>query len=100
MVVEIAFGINAHLDDGSEITQIQVDGPTLYWQDESGEYQYHDLTYDAEGDAYLFGHLAFESGNVSITNQVISVKPVRVDGHQDQMVKTLWRFKNLRDPNL
>lgn len=98
--VQIAFGINAHLDDGSEITQIQVDGPTLYWQDESGEYQYHDLTYDAEGDAYLFGHLAFESGNVSITNQVIRVKPVRVDGHQDQMVKTLWRFKNLRDPNL
>ena len=44
--VEIAFGINAHLDDGSEITQIQV------------------------------------------------------DGHQDQRVKTLWRFKNLRDPNL
>jgi hypothetical protein len=26
--------------------------------------------------------------------------PVRVDGHQSQMLKTLWRFKNLRDPNL
>ena len=25
---------------------------------------------------------------------------VRVDGHQNQMIKTLWRFKNLRDPNL
>ena len=25
---------------------------------------------------------------------------VRVDAHQNQMIKTLWRFKNLRDPNL
>ena len=25
---------------------------------------------------------------------------VRVDAHQKQMIKTLWRFKNLRDPNL
>ena len=98
--VQIAFGINAHLDDGSEVDNIQIDGPTLYWQDESGEYQQRDLTYVAEGDAYLFGHLAFESRSVSITNQVVTVQPVRVDGHQDQMVKTLWRFKNLRDPNL
>lgn len=26
--------------------------------------------------------------------------PARVDGHQSQTIKTLWRFKNLRDPNL
>ena len=25
---------------------------------------------------------------------------VRVDAHQNQMIKTLWKFKNLRDPNL
>ena len=25
---------------------------------------------------------------------------VRVDGHQNQMMKTLWKFKNLRDPEL
>ena len=27
-------------------------------------------------------------------------EPTVVDGHQDQMIKTLWKFKNLRDPNL
>lgn len=26
--------------------------------------------------------------------------PARVDGHQSQTIKTLWRWKNLRDPNL
>lgn len=25
---------------------------------------------------------------------------IRVDGHQNQMMKTLWKFKNMRDPNL
>ena len=33
--------------------------------------------------------------NVAITNS-----GVRVDGHQNQMMKTLWKFKNLRDPTL
>ena len=33
--------------------------------------------------------------NVAITNS-----GVRVDGHQNQMMKTLWKFKNLRDPDL
>ena len=35
------------------------------------------------------------SANAAITNS-----GVRVDGHQNQMIKTLWKFKNLRDPNL
>lgn len=25
---------------------------------------------------------------------------IRVDGHQNQLMKTLWKFKNMRDPNL
>lgn len=29
-----------------------------------------------------------------------NLPPVRVDGHQNQLLRTLWRFKNLRDPNL
>jgi hypothetical protein len=51
-------------------------------------------------DGYLVGHLTFSVGSSSITNQVIDVKPVRVDGHQDQIIKTRWRFRNLRDANL
>ena len=51
-------------------------------------------------DGYLVGHLTFSVGSSSITNQVIDVKPVRVDGHQNQIIKTRWRFRNLRDANL
>ncbi len=35
------------------------------------------------------------SATVAVTNS-----GVRVDGHQNQMMKTLWKFKNMRDPNL
>ena len=35
------------------------------------------------------------SADAAITNS-----GVRVDGHQNQMMKTLWKFKNLRDPDL
>ena len=35
------------------------------------------------------------SAIVAVTNS-----GVRVDGHQNQMMKTLWKFKNLRDPDL
>ena len=50
-------------------------------------------------DAYSF--VSWQSGmdHHSISN-LPYVEPVRVDGHQDQMIKTLWRFKNLHDPFL
>ena len=39
--------------------------------------------------------------NVSATaNPAYTNSGIRVDGHQNQMMKTLWKFKNLRDPNL
>lgn len=49
--------------------------------------------------AYEFGswQLSFESGSYGVST---NTTPVRVDGHQSQVLKTLWRFKNLRDPNL
>jgi hypothetical protein len=52
-----------------------------------------------EDDAYSF--VSWQSGvdHHSISN-LPYVEPVRVDGHQDQMIKTLWKFKNLRDPTL
>lgn len=46
---------------------------------------------------------AFGSWTVVVDAQAspaITNSGVRVDGHQNQMMKTLWRFKNLRDPNL
>ena len=39
--------------------------------------------------------------NVSATaNPAYTNSGVRVDGHQNQMMKTLWKFKNMRDPGL
>ena len=63
--------------------------------DNEGDWNYEDVSAD-----WHIGNYGFSMSSVNITNQVIDVRPVRVDGHQDQMVKTLWRFKNLRDPNL
>ena len=70
-----------------------------YWHAESGDHEGDWNSEDVSAD-WLIGSYGFSMSSVNITNQVIDVKPVRVDGHQDQMVKTLWRFKNLRDPNL
>jgi len=39
--------------------------------------------------------------DVSATaNPAYTNSGIRVDGHQNQLMKTLWKFKNLRDPNL
>ena len=50
--------------------------------------------------AYRFGQwgIVFDGAGAGMT--ATNCPPVRVDGHQSQMLKTLWRFKNLRDPNL
>ena len=62
---------------------------------------YVDITYsyaDENGDIAIGSfHWQAEEVTVGETNNYQSVV---VDGHQDQMIKTLWRFKNLRDPNL
>ena len=69
------------------------------WWDESYEYG-GDWNHEDVSSDWFIGSYGFGMSQVNITNQVIDVKPVRVDGHQDQMIKTLWKFKNLRDPTL
>lgn len=76
-----------------------------------------------EGDTVAFYHVSPQGTNVthlvySTTNYVahpygewnvyvsahanpaITNSGIRVDGHQNQMMKTLWKFKNMRDPGL
>jgi len=50
--------------------------------------------------AYRFGNwgIVFDGAGAGMT--ATNCPPVRVDGHQSQVLKTLWRYKNLRDPNL
>lgn len=53
---------------------------------------------NADGD-YRIGSLVFNvsaGGGFSCTDSM----PCRVDGHQNQLIKTLWKFRNLRDKNL
>lgn len=70
-----------------------------FWNAEVGDYEDNWKFEDVSADWHI-GNYGFSLSSVNITNQVIDVKPVRVDGHQNQMMKTLWKFKNLRDPNL
>jgi hypothetical protein len=70
-----------------------------WWYAEVGDYEDNWNYEDVSADWHI-GNYGFSMSSVNITNQVIDVKPVRVDGHQNQMIKTLWKFKNLRDPNL
>jgi len=76
-----------------------------------------------EGDTVAFYHVSPQGTNVthlvySTTNYVahpygewnvyvsahanpaITNSGIRVDAHQNQMMKTLWKFKNMRDPGL
>lgn len=64
-----------------------------------------DYVYDQEivpivNNAYRFGNWGLALGEAKAGMSATNCPPVRVDGHQSQMLKTLWRFKNLRDPNL
>ena len=55
---------------------------------------------DSEGNITL-GYAAWSLDDVlgdTYTNS--TDRAVAVDAHQTQMIKTLWRFKNLRDPSL
>ena len=50
---------------------------------------------------YLIGSCGWECFiDYTPSNRTNSYYDVRVDGFQAPMVKTLWKFKNLRDPNL
>ncbi len=51
-------------------------------------------------DAFRFGNWGLRIDSAGAGMSATNCPPVRVDGHQSQVLKTLWRFKNLRDPNL
>ena len=46
-------------------------------------------------NGYYFGSYSFSVDGAELTNVVVTVEPVRVDGHQDQMIKTEWKPRNL-----
>ncbi len=48
----------------------------------------------------LIAEAFWSLGEVEADTITNGVGAVSVDGHQDQMIRTLWRFKNLRDPDL
>lgn len=61
---------------------------------------FDDIAVTVVDGAYRFGQwgIVFDGAGAGMT--ATNCPPVRVDGHQSQVLKTLWRFKNLRDPNL
>jgi len=63
-----------------------------------GSYETLAAPYDPDADEYRLGMYWYSPGSVS-TNYLSSTA-FGVDAHQGQMIKTLWRFKNLRDPEL
>lgn len=54
------------------------------------------------GDDYslAIGEAHWEVEEMQFAGPTNENAAVSVDAHQNQMIKTLWRFKNLRDPNL
>jgi len=74
------------------------DGNLLSFKLDDGDGNQWRIYPDASGD-YTVGALVFNAsagGGYTCTN----VTPCRVDGHQNQLIKTLWKFRNLRDSSL
>ena len=93
----VAGGI-ASLDENGEASNLyDISMQFVYSRPDDPDISY--VSVPEEDDAYSF--VSWQSGedHHSISN-LPYVEPVRVDGHQDQMIKTLWRFKNLHDPFL
>lgn len=88
--------VSAYAPSVADLSTTELSSVVFYFSDSTIE----PVQYNSTLDAYLLGSYTFVMSEASMTNQVLTVEPVRVDGHQDQMIKTLWRFKNLRDPTL
>ena len=74
-------------NDG-RISDIFVQGTSdryTFEQDPSGNYIFGDIKFQVESNAHGYADDAV---------------PVRVDAHQDQLIKTHWKFRNLRNPDL
>ncbi len=53
------------------------------------------------GQGWSLGEVALVVGSTSgAVDLTRDFPPARVDAHQNQIIRPLWRFKNLRDPNL
>ncbi len=74
-------------NDGSisDIFERATGNSYTFEQDPSGNYIIGDI--DFQVDSYAHGYAA-------------DAVPVRVDAHQDQLIKTRWKFRNLRNPSL
>lgn len=87
----VRFAENAYFEEGDTVDLYTVSGSALtnHWT----------LVYSTTNlNARAWGSWAV---NLSATaNAAITNSGVRVDGHQNQMMKTLWKFKNMRDPTL
>lgn len=64
------------------------------------DYVYDQANVPIVNNAYRFGNWGLTIAEAKAGMSATNCPPVRVDGHQSQALKTLWRFKNLRDPNL
>ena len=64
------------------------------WEDSQGEWQFQDITQGASG--YLLGTYYFTVQGAELPYMSTRNQPVRVDGHQDQMMATEWLLRNLR----
>lgn len=64
------------------------------------DYVYDQAIVPIVNNAYRFGNWGLSIGEAEVGMTATNCPPVRVDGHQSQILKTLWRFKNLRDPDL
>ena len=64
------------------------------WEDSQGEWQFQDITQGASG--YLLGTYYFTVQGAELPYMSTRNQPVRVDGHQDQMMATEWLPRNLR----
>ena len=56
--------------------------------------------YPDEDGSFLLAEAFWSFGEVEADAVTNRYDAVAVDGHQNQAIKTLWKFKNLRDPNL
>ena len=70
---------------------VEVQTLVIYGQGDRGYFQY------GPDNELPVGEIHWEVDEVSVGMPANASTAVSVDGHQDQMIKTLWRFKNLRN---
>lgn len=78
---------------------VSVDIDDFWWQEWNPPMEVHYFPHTEDG--WQLGSLFLYAGSTSTSVDLRSeVPPARVDAHQASILRILWRFKNLRDPNL